>query len=66
VTEYMPIARRTVYWWSSKQPAQSALWASYVELDQEFFEAITANPVPVDLRALRAIKRSPPAIICTR
>lgn len=62
MTEYMPIARRTVYWWSSKQPAQSALWESYVELDQEFFEAITANPVPVDLRALRAIKRSPLAL----
>jgi len=31
-------------------------------LDQQFFEAITANPVPVDLRALRAIKRSPLAL----
>jgi len=62
VTEYMPIARRTVYWWSSKQPGQSTLWESYVELDQEFFESITANPIPVDLRALRAIKRSPLAL----
>jgi hypothetical protein len=25
VTEYMLIARRTVYWWSSKQPSQSSL-----------------------------------------
>jgi hypothetical protein len=62
VTEYMPIARRTVYWWNTKQPSQGTLWESYIDLDKEFFEAITANPVPVDLRALRAIKRSPLAL----
>lgn len=62
VTEYLPVARRTVFWWNHKNPAQRALWESYVELDAEFFESITANPVPVDLRALRAIKRSPLAL----
>jgi hypothetical protein len=62
VVEYMPIARRTVFWWNQKDPGQKTLWESYVELDAEFFAAITANPVPVDLRALRAIKRSPLAL----
>lgn len=62
VVEYMPIARRTVFWWNQKDPSQKTLWESYVELDGEFFAAITANPVPVDLRALRAIKRSPLAL----
>lgn len=62
VVEYMPIARRTVFWWNQKDPEQRALWESFVELDSEFFLAITANPVPVDLRALRAIKRSPLAL----
>ena len=62
MVKYMPIARRTVFWWSQKDPAQKALWESYVELDSEFFAAITANPVPVDLRALRALKRSPLAL----
>lgn len=62
VVEYMPIARRTVFWWNQKDPEQKTLWESYVELDSEFFRAITANPVPVDLRALRAIKRSPLAL----
>jgi hypothetical protein len=62
VTEYMQVARRTVYWWSPKQPDQATLWQSYVELDPDFFNAITANPVPVDLRALRALKRSPLAL----
>ena len=58
----MQVARRTVYWWTPKQPEQATLWQSYVELDTDFFNAITANPVPVDLRALRAIKRSPLAL----
>jgi hypothetical protein len=58
----MQVARRTVYWWSQKQPGQTALWQSYIELDTDFFNAITANPVPVDLRALRALKRSPLAL----
>lgn len=62
VTEYMQVARRTVYWWNLKEPEQGALWQSYVELDSAFFNAITANPVPIDLRALRAIKRSPLAL----
>ncbi|MGE0853608.1 MAG: replication protein RepA [Hyphomicrobiaceae bacterium] len=62
VTQYLPVARRTVFWWNQKNPEQRALWESYVELDQDFFQAITANPVPVDLRALRAIKRSPLAL----
>lgn len=62
IVEYMPIARRTVFWWNQKEPDQRTLWASYVELDAEFFAAITANPVPMDLRALRALKRSPLAL----
>ncbi len=62
ITQYLPVARRTVFWWNQKSPDQRALWESYVELDSEFFESITANPVPVDLRALRAIKRSPLAL----
>lgn len=63
IVEYMPIARRTVLWWNKKDnPDQKTLWESYVELDSEFFRSITANPVPVDLRALRAMKRSPLAL----
>jgi hypothetical protein len=33
-----------------------------VELGEDFYQAITAAPVPVDLRALRALKRSPLAL----
>ena len=60
--ENMLIAEKRVFWWDHRHPEQRALWGSYVQLDPKFFKAITANPVPVDLRALRAIKRSPLAL----
>ena len=62
MTEHVPLARRTMLWWDQSDPDQTALWNSFVELDREFFDAITANPVPVDLRALRALKDSPLAL----
>lgn len=63
VTDYPRIARRTMFWWNKKEdPEQRTLWESWIELDSDFYKSITANPVPVDLRALRAIKRSPLAL----
>lgn len=58
----MPLARSYTLWWDSKQPGQSTLWGSSVRLDREFFDAITGAPIPVDTRALRALKRSPLAL----
>ena len=58
----MEIAPRSELWWNPKKPGQDTLWGSWVELGEEFFKEITASPVPVDLRALRALKRSPLAL----
>lgn len=58
----MPVAPKAELWWSPRQPDQAALWGSWVELGEEFFTAITASPVPLDTRALRALKRSPLAL----
>jgi hypothetical protein len=57
----MTVATKTTYWWS-KNPNQETLFESSVELSKDFFEAITAAPVPVDMRALKALKRSPLAL----
>ena len=38
------------------------LWGSWVELGEAFHDAIIASPVPIDLRALRALKKSPLAL----
>jgi len=49
-------------WWSPKEPDQAALWKSTVLLSQQFFDEITAHPVPIDMRALKALKKSPMAL----
>src|SRR5262249_53508445 len=59
---HMSVARRSVLWWDPKSPDQMDLWGSWVELSDDFFRAITASPVPLDLRALQALKRSPLAL----
>ena len=56
------IAREYHLWWEPKQPKQAALWQSTVTLNKDFFEEITDRPVPIDMRALYALKRSPLAL----
>lgn len=58
----MEIAPEGVLWWDEKQPDQTTLWDSWIQLGEKFYEAITAAPVPVDMRALKALKRSPLAL----
>lgn len=58
----MNVSTRRELWWDPKHPEQVALFGSWVELGELFFQAITEAPVPGDLRALRALKRSPLAL----
>lgn len=58
----MLVTEASELWWNPKRPEQSILWGSWIELGQRFYEAITAAPVPVDMRALKALKRSPLAL----
>jgi hypothetical protein len=46
-------------WWSDAHPADEPLWQSSVTLSERFYDSIVASPVPVDLRALRALRGSP-------
>ena len=55
------VARESHLWWDPQGPEQAVAWRSTVKLSQGFFEAITERPVPIDLRALRAL-RSPLAL----
>lgn len=56
------VADRADLWWSPKQPEQAALWRSMVVLGERFFDEAVQSPVPVDLRALKALRRSPMAL----
>ncbi len=58
----MQIAPKGTLWWDPAKSRQDNLWESWVELGEDFYAAITAAPVPVDMRALRALKRSPLAL----
>jgi len=53
------IAKEYNLWWTPKLPDQVPLWQSTVTLSTDFFNEITDRPVPVDMEALRALKRSP-------
>ena len=58
----MSVASASELWWDPKHPDQVNLWDSWVELGEKFYAALTAAPVPVDLRALRVLKHSPLAL----
>jgi hypothetical protein len=49
-------------WWEPKSPGQASLFESAVSLTQSFFDEIVNSPVPIDIRALKAIKGSPMAL----
>ena len=53
------IADSGEFWWDVKQPDQSSLWESRIELGEKFFHEVITNPVPLDMHVLRAVKRSP-------
>ena len=55
----MEVATEVDLWWSPKHPSQAAIWESTVTLSERFFRAITERPVPIDMRVLKALKRSP-------
>lgn len=50
-------------WWDPRQTSeQGALFQSWVKLTDRFFQQVTDRPVPIDLRAIRALKKSPLAL----
>ncbi len=55
----LQVASEVDLWWDPKKPDQAAVFGSTVRLTEPFFEEIVRRPVPVDMRALRALKKSP-------
>ena len=56
------LADRSVLWWHSKDPDQAGLWKSSVTLSEHFFNEVIDRPVPIDMRAIKALKQSPMAL----
>lgn len=58
----MQIAPKGMQWWSHDLTDHPTLWENWVELGDEFYKAITAHPIPVNMDALQALKKSPLAL----
>lgn len=56
-----PISRADL-WWNPKQPEQATIFESTLTINEDFFQEITSNPIPIDIRVLKALKRSPLAL----
>jgi hypothetical protein len=56
------VADEADIWWSPSSPGQHGLMDSTVKLSQPFYDEILNNPVPVDMRALQALRKSPMAL----
>jgi len=55
---HRPIAREFQFWWDERAPDQQSLFPNFVRLDEEVHREILEHPVPVDLRAIHALKQS--------
>jgi hypothetical protein len=62
VFEDLKIAKRGFMFWSDRNPEQRSLWESTLTLPDDFFEAVTARPIPIDLRVFCALSKSPLAM----
>lgn len=59
----MQIGEEAQLWWlPHQQDHQPALFESYIDLTERFYEAIISAPVPIDMRALHALRNSPLAL----
>jgi hypothetical protein len=52
------ISDKSEFWWDPKDPDQVVLWNSTVTLAEQFFREITEHPIPVDMRAIKELKKS--------
>ena len=52
------IVDRGEFWWDPKRPDDRSLWDSKIELGEKFFNEVINHPVPLNMNALAALKRS--------
>lgn len=60
--ENILIAKRAFIFWSAQNNDQPSLWESSITLSRDFFESLTAAPVPLRLQALQALRKAPMAM----
>ena len=53
-----PLTDKAHLWWDPKSADQFFSWNSTIVLGEEFFKGLITRPVPIDFRALKALKGS--------
>jgi hypothetical protein len=61
-TDGFKIVKKSETWWHPQHTEQAGLWQSTLTLSEEFYEEVLAAPVPIDVRALKTLRRSPLAL----
>ena len=46
-------------WWNQSRPDDQTLWESTITLGERFYQELIDHPIPLDMRALRALRQSP-------
>lgn len=54
----LDIVKQAFTFWNHNSPEEKSLFQSTLVLDNEFFNEIITNPVPLDLRAVKALRSS--------
>lgn len=58
----MELADEREFWWNADKPMQDKLFTSRIVLSEKFFNMLTESPVPLDMRAVKALRQSPLAL----
>lgn len=53
------VQRHQLWWDRQEDPKQSDLWRSHIHLTEPLFEELLVHSVPVDMRAIKSMRRSP-------
>lgn len=61
IKNVQPVSKADL-WWETRDPSQISMFESTLTLGEEFFKEIVNSPVPIDMRALNALKKSPMAL----
>jgi len=57
----MRVASQVNLWWKPVQP-QTDLWTSWVELGEKFYEELRDHSLPIDMRCVKSLRKSPLAL----
>lgn len=58
-TDGFKIVKKSDVWWHPQSPDQAGLWESTLTVSDEFYNEVLAAPIPIDIKALKLLRRSP-------